>query len=400
MRNLIEELSLRGLIYQKTPEVERAFKNKTTCYLGIDPSGESLHVGHLLGLLTLKRISSFGHRIIILLGGGTALIGDPAGKEAERPVLPERIIKKNKEKIKRQLKKIFNFDNKNFILTDNAEWLKKLNLISFLRDIGKLITLNSMLDLEFVKRRIETQKGISFAEFTYQLLQAYDFLNLFQKYKCEVQIGGADQLGNIVQGIELIRKKLNKKAYGLVYPLLIDPQTGKKFGKTEEGENIWLDPKKTSVFDFYQFFLNIDDKLIPQIIRYFSFKSLEEIENLENRWLKEKESRILQKELALELVELLFGKKEKMNILKLTKLLFETEPKNLTFNDLKFMKRFLPYKKDNYDLEKNLIDLKLAKSKSEARELIKQTGVKTFFILNKFYLLRRGKKKFGLIEIK
>jgi len=400
MKNILEELSFRGLIYQQTPGVEKVFKRKTTCYFGIDPSGDSLHVGHLLGILTLKRIQNFGHRVILLLGGGTALIGDPSGKEKERPILPVEVIEKNKQKIKKQLEKIFKIDNQNVILVDNADWLKNLKLIDFLRDIGKLITVNSMLDLEFIKRRIETKEGISFAEFTYQLLQAYDFLNLFQKYNCEVQIGGSDQLGNIVQGIELIRKRLNQKAYGLVYPLLIDPKTGRKFGKTEAGENIWLDPQKTSAFDFYQFFLNIDDELAPQIFRYFSFKNRKEIEALESEWQKNKEKRILQKALAEELTELLFGKEEKINALRLTEILFEKRPESLTLEDINFLKKYLPYKKDKFNLEKNLVDLGLAQSKSEAQRLIKQNGVRAYFIIGKFYLIKKGRKEFGLLEIK
>jgi tyrosyl-tRNA synthetase len=400
MKNILEELSFRGLIYQKTQGIEEIFKRKTTCYIGVDPTSDSLHIGNLLGLLTLKRIQNFGHQVILLLGGGTALIGDPSGKEKERPILPIKVIEKNKQKIKKQLEKIFKIDNQNVILVDNADWLKNLKLIDFLRDAGKLVPLNSMLDLEFIKRRLETKEGISFAEFTYQLLQAYDFLNLFQKYHCEVQIGGSDQLGNIVQGIELIRKKLNQKAYGLVYPLLIDPKTGRKFGKTETGENIWLDPQRTSAFDFYQFFLNIDDELAPQIFRYFSFKNIKEIEALESEWQKNKEKRILQKALAGELTELLFGKEEKNNALRLTEILFEKRPESLTLDDVNFLKKYLPYKKDKFNLEKNLVDLGLVQSKNEAQRLIKQNGVKAYFVAGKFYLIKKGKKEFGLLEIK
>ena len=399
MKNIINELSLRGLIYQATPGIEEVFKKRATCYLGIDLTGDSLHIGHLLGLLTLKRINNFGHRVILLLGGGTTLIGDPSGKEKERPILPAKVIEANKRKIKKQLEKFFEIDGKNVILVDNAVWLKNLSLIEFLRDIGKFVPLNSMLDLEFIKTRLQTQEGISFAEFTYQLLQAYDFLVLFQKYNCDVQIGGSDQLGNIVQGIELIRKKLNQKAYGLVYPLLIDPQTGKKFGKTEAGENIWLDPQKTPPFKFYQFFINVSDDLAPILMKYFSFKSIEEIENLEREWQNDKTSRILQKALAEELIELLYGKKEKENVIKLTKLLFEKKLENLNLTDINFLKKLLPYKKSKFNLEQNLIDLGLVNSKNEAKRLIEQKGVKYYFLLNKYYLIKKGKNEFGIIEI-
>ena len=399
MKSIIDELSWRGLIYQKTPGIEKVFERQTTCYLGIDVTSDSLHLGNLIGLLILKRIYNFGHRIILLLGGGTTLIGDPSGKEKERPILPKEVIEANKKKIKKQLERIFEFDNKNVLLVDNADWLKNITLIEFLREIGKLLTLNSMLDLEFVKTRLQTQESISFAEFTYQLLQAYDFLVLFQKYKCEVQIGGSDQWGNIVQGIELIRKKLNQKAYGLVYPLLLDPKTGRKFGKTEKGA-IWLDPQKTSPFELYQFILNLSDDFAPVCMRYFSFKSKKEIEEIEHQWQKNKEERILQKVLAEELLEILYGGKEKENVLKLVKLLFETEPSKLTQKDVEFLKKFLPYKKDEFNLEKNLIDLGLAESKSSAKRLIEQKGVKVFFLLNKFYLFKKGKNQFGLLEKK
>jgi len=396
--NIIDELSWRGLIYQKTPGIEKVFERKTTCYLGIDLTADSLHIGTLIGLLTLKRIYNFGHKIILLLGGGTTLIGDPSGKESERPILPKEIIESNKGKIKKQLEKFFVFDNRNAILLDNLHWLKNLSLIEFLRDVGKFITLNSMLDLEFIKTRMKTEEGISYAEFTYQLLQAYDFLVLFQKYNCEVQVGGSDQLGNIVQGIELIRKKLNKKAYGLTYPLLIDPKTGKKFGKTEKG-TLWLDPQKTSPFEFYQFIFNLSDEIAPICFRYFSFKNKGEIEEIEKEWQKNKEKRILQKALGEELLEIIYGKEEKENVLRLVKILFETDLPKLNLDDIKFLKKFLPYKKDKFNLEKNLVDLGLANSKSEAQRLIQQKGIRFYFLLNKYYLIKKGKNQFALLEI-
>jgi tyrosyl-tRNA synthetase len=400
MKNILEELNWRGLIYQKTPNFEEAVKRKSSVYLGIDPTGESLHIGHLLGILTLKRFLNFGHKIFILLGGGTALIGDPSGKEKERPILSQEEIEKNKEKIKKQLQRFFKIDNKKVFLVDNGDWLKKIKLIDFLRDVGKFVPTSSMLDLEFVKNRLQTQEGMSFAEFTYQLLQAYDFLILFQKYEVEVQIGGSDQWGNIVQGIELIRKKLNRKAYGLTYPLIIDPQTGKKLGKTEEGENIWLEPKKTNPFDFYQFFINLNDDLAPILIRYYSFKSKEEIEEIEREWLKDKSKRLIQKNLAEELTELVFGKKEKEKTIKLTKILFETSFENLTLADLKFLQSNLPFEKEKtFNLEKALLDLNFANSKSEAKRLIEQKGVNFYHLHRKYYLIKKGKNKFGLVEV-
>ncbi len=400
MKDIIEELNWRGLIYQKTPDIEEISKRKTAVYLGIDPTGESLHIGHLLGILTLKRFLNYGHKIFLLIGGGTALIGDPSGKEKERPILTLKEIEKNKRKIQEQLKKFFEIDNKNVFLVDNKNWLQNLKLIDFLRDIGKVISVNSMLDLEFVKNRLQSDEGISYAEFTYQLLQAYDFLILFQKYTVEVQIGGSDQWGNIVQGIELIRKKLNKKAYGLTYPLLVDPQTGKKIGKTESGENIWLDSQKTSSFDFYQFFVNLDDNLAPILMRYYSFKTKEEIEEIEKEWLKDKEKRLLQKSLAEELTEIVFGREEKEKAVKLTRLLFETSLDILNLQDIKFLQKNLPsIKEKKFDLENSLLGLGFVNSKSEARRLINQKGVNFYNFYEKYYLIKKGKNKFGIVEI-
>lgn len=400
MKDIIEELNWRGLIYQKTPGIEEVFKRKTTVYLGFDPTGESLHIGHLLGISMLKRFLNYGHRIFLLVGGGTALIGDPSGKEKERPILPVEEIEKNKRKIRKHLQKFFKIDNKKVFLVDNGGWLRNLKLINFLRDIGKVISVNSMLDLEFVKNRLESDEGISYSEFTYQLLQAYDFLVLFQKYKVEVQIGGSDQWGNIVQGIELIRKKLNKKAYGLTYPLLVDPKTGKKIGKTESGENIWLDPQKTPPFDFYQFFVNLDDNLVPTLMKYYSFKTKEEIEEIEKEWLKDKEKRLLQKLLAGELTEIVFGKEEKEKAEKLTRLLFETSLDKLNLQDIKFLQKSLPSTKEKkFDLENSLLNLGFVNSKSEARRLINQKGVIFYNFYEKYYLIKKGKNKFGIVEI-
>jgi tyrosyl-tRNA synthetase len=400
MKDIIEELGWRGLIYQKTPGIEDILKRKTAVYLGFDPTSDSLHLGNFLGILVLKRFLNYGHKIFLLIGGGTALIGDPSGKEKERPLLSIKEVEINKRKIKKQLERFFEIDQKNVFLVDNSQWLKNLKLIDFLRNIGKLISVNSMFDLEFVKKRLESEEGISYAEFTYQLLQAYDFLKLFEDYNVEIQIGGSDQWGNIVQGIELIRKKLNKKAYGLTFPLLIDPKTGKKFGKSEIAENIWLDENKTKPFDFYQFFINIDDELAPILIRYYSLKSKEEIEEIEESWQREKEKRLLQKTLAEELTELVFGKKEKDRVIKLTQLLIEKPVENLTLDDLKFLKQNIPFKKEKkFNLEENAVYFGLAESKSEARRLKEQKGLLFFQIHQKYYLLKKGKNKFALIEV-
>jgi len=397
--DFLEELKKRGLIYQATPDIEEFFKRKGTLYLGIDPTSDSLHLGHYLGLSLLKRFYLHGFKIIVILGGGTAKIGDPSGKVKERPILPLEVLEKNKISLKKQIKKFIPIDGKKVKLIDNAKWLDNLKLMEFLRDVGKMVSINSMLDLETVRQRLSSQESMSFAEFTYQLLQAYDFFVLFKKYGCELQIGGSDQWGNIVQGIELIRKKLNKKAYGLVYPLLIDPKTGRKFGKTEAGETLWLDPKKLHPFIIYQFLINLDDEFSKNLLYYFSFKSLEEIEKIIEEGEKKKEERKIQKTLAEEVIFNLYGKKVLDEVLKITKILFEKNFEEISLEDIKLLKNAIPRVKikEKLPLEEILVQLNLAKSKSEARNLI--SSVKTLE-KGKFILIKKGKKDFGLVEYK
>lgn len=230
MSDLLNDLLNRGLIYQKSPEIEAAFEKGTTLYLGYDPTGPDLHIGHLLGITLLKRALEHGNKIIVLVGGGTSMIGDPGGKDAERPILPKEQIEANKEEMKRQFSKFFTFDNDKVRMVDNADWLENVKLIEFLREAGKHISINTMIDKDSVKSRISREEGISYAEFSYQLLQSYDFMELYKLYNCQVQMGGSDQWGNIIQGVELIRKRLHKQAYALSFPLIVNPKTGKKFG--------------------------------------------------------------------------------------------------------------------------------------------------------------------------
>jgi len=397
--SFFEELKKRGLIYQATPDIEEFFKKKGALYLGIDPTSDSLHLGHYLGLSLLKRFYLHGFKIIIILGGGTAKIGDPSGKVKERPILPLNVLEKNKKNIRKQIERFFPIDNKKVKLIDNALWLDNLKLMEFLRDVGKIMSINSMLDLETVRQRLSAQEMMSFAEFTYQLLQAYDFFILFKKYGCELQIGGSDQWGNIVQGIELIRKKTGKKAYGLVYPLLIDPKTGRKFGKTEEGETLWLDAKKLHPFRIYQFLINLEDNFAENLLFYFSFKSLEEIEKIINEAKEKKEERIIQKSLAEEIILNLYGKKVLDEVLKITKILFEKNFEEIEIKEIKFLKNAIPTikLKEKLGVEEILVKLNLAKSKSEARNLI--SNVKTLE-KGRYLLIKKGKKDFGLVEYK
>lgn len=401
--SFIEELTWREFIYQKTPGIEKAFKNNTTIYWGTDLTGDSLHIGHLLGCITLKRAYDFGNNIIILLAGGTTRIGDPSGKDVERPILSEREILKNKEKLKKQFLHFFNFNDKQVEVVDNYDWLSKLSLIDFLRNAGKYISISSMIDKDSVKSRLLRKQGISYAEFSYQLLQAYDFLHFFKTRNCNVQIAGSDQWGNMVQGVELIRKKLKKQAYGLSWPLITDSKTGKKYGKTEEGAPIWLDKEKTHPFAFYQFFINQDDSIIGKLIRYYSFKSRREIEELESKWKIQKHMRLLQKELAYEMTMLVHGKEIANQCKRVSYVLFEKEKTDLKKEDMDFIKKAVPYKKiaseKDFVLEQILVDLKLALSKGEAKRLIQQGGVKTEKMFNRYLLIRKGKKEWGIVEI-
>ncbi|GBD34477.1 Tyrosine--tRNA ligase [bacterium HR35] len=395
--DFLTELKKRNLIYQATPNIEEFFKKKGTLYLGVDPTSDSLHLGNYLGLSLLKRFYLNGFNIIIILGGGTAKIGDPSGKLKERPILPLDVLEKNKKKIRKQILKFLPIDNKKVKLIDNSKWLDNLKLMEFLRDIGKFMSVNSMLDLEFVKERLNAQEMLSFAEFTYQLLQAYDFYVLFEKYGCQMQIGGSDQWGNIIQGIELIRKKTNQEAYGLVYPLLIDPKTGRKFGKTEAGETLWLDPQKFHPFRMYQFLINLDDDLAKNLLYFYSFKKLEEIEKIIEEGEKNKELRIIQKKLAEEIVISLYGEKVFHQVSEITNILFNKNFEDITLKEIKILKDAIPTKKFNKNtpLEEILVELNLAKSKSEARNLLNNVKV---LERGGYLLIKKGKKDFGLAE--
>lgn len=397
---LIEELRKRDLIFNATPNIEKFFEKKGTLYMGIDPTSNGLHLGNFLGLSLLKRFLLNGFKVIIILGGGTAKIGDPSGKIKERPILPLKTLEKNKKQIIEEIKNFLNFPASKLKIIDNSLWLDKLSLMNFLRDVGKFISINSMLDLEVVKNRIETREFMSFAEFSYQLLQAYDFLVLYQKYKCELQIGGSDQWGNIIQGIELIKKKLNKEAYGLVYPLLVDPKTGRKFGKTESGETLWLNLKKTHPFKIYQFIINTDDEMAKKMLFYFSFKTLDEIENLIKESERKKEERLIQKELAKEIILTLHGDEVYKMTVQISHILFEKKFEEINEREIKIIKPALPFLKvnKNYNLDEILVSLGLSESKSEAKNLIKNKAIQIREIKN-YLLIKKGKKHFGLVEI-
>ena len=305
--NLIAELQWRGMIQDVIPGTEeQLLKEMTTGYVGFDPTSDSLHVGSLLPIMLLVHLQKAGHRPIALVGGATGMVGDPSGKSAERNLLDEESLKKNIDGVSNQLKKFLNFDEgeNKALLLNNYDWMKNFSFLDFIRDIGKHITVNYMMSKDSVKKRIET--GISFTEFSYQLLQGYDFLHLNKSFDCKLQIGGSDQWGNITTGTELIRRKGGSESFAFTCPLLTKADGG-KFGKTESG-TIWLDPAKTSPYQFYQFWLNASDEDAKKLVRYFTLLSKEEIDQLESEHNDAPHLRILQKAIAEDVTIRVHGK--------------------------------------------------------------------------------------------
>ena len=312
MTNFIEELRWRGMIHDMIPGTEeQLLKERTSAYLGIDPTADSLHIGHLVGVMMLRHLQRAGHRPLALIGGATGMIGDPSMKSAERNLLDEETLRHNQECIKRQLAKFLDFDSgapNAAVLVNNYDWMKDCSFLAFIRDIGKHITVNYMMAKDSVKKRLngENSAGMSFTEFSYQLLQGYDYLYLYRNYGCRLQMGGSDQWGNITTGTELIRRKEGGEAYALVCPLITKADGG-KFGKTESG-NVWLDPARTSPYAFYQFWLNVNDADAARYIKIFTTLGQEEIAQLEQEQAAAPHLRPLQKRLAEELTTLVHSR--------------------------------------------------------------------------------------------
>ena len=312
MTNFIEELRWRGMIHDMIPGTEeQLLKERTSAYLGIDPTADSLHIGHLVGVMMLRHLQRAGHRPLALIGGATGMIGDPSMKSAERNLLDEETLRHNQECIKRQLAKFLDFDSgapNAAVLVNNYDWMKDYSFLAFIRDIGKHITVNYMMAKDSVKKRLngENSAGMSFTEFSYQLLQGYDYLYLYRNYGCRLQMGGSDQWGNITTGTELIRRKEGGEAYALVCPLITKADGG-KFGKTESG-NVWLDPARTSPYAFYQFWLNVNDADAARYIKIFTTLGQEEIAQLEQEHAAAPQLRPLQKRLAEELTTLVHSR--------------------------------------------------------------------------------------------
>ena len=315
MQNFVQELKWRGMIQDMMPGTEEQLqKEMTSAYLGIDPTADSLHIGHLVGVMMLRHFQKCGHKPYALVGGATGMIGDPSGKSKERVLIDEAMLRHNQECIRKQLSKFLDFDSdapNAAVMVNNYDWMKEFSFLDFIRNIGKLITVNYMMSKDSVKRRLTGENGadgMSFTEFTYQLLQGYDFLHLNEVANCKLQLGGADQWGNITTGTELIRKVTGNEAFALTCPL-ITKADGKKFGKTESG-NVWLDPKRTSPYKFYQFWLNVTDDDAKRYIRIFTSLTQEEILDLEKQQEEAAHLRPLQKRLAQELTVMVHSQED------------------------------------------------------------------------------------------
>ncbi len=400
---LYEDLKWRGLIKDvSTPKLQEILDNqKITFYWGTDPSADSLHLGHYSSLVTAKRLSNYGHRPILLIGGSTGLIGDPR-PTAEREIISKEAVMKNAEGIKSQVDKIFDGKAK---IVNNYDWTKDVTLLDFLRDIGKYINVNYMLDKDIIKRRLET--GITYAEFSYTLLQGFDFLKLFEQENCILQAEGSDQWGNITTGIELIKKITGKEAYGFTMPLILD-KNGKKFGKSE-GNALWLDIHKTSAYELYQYLVNTDDELVIDYLKVFTFLTKEEIESIAKEQEEHPETRIAQKELAKQIITDIHGESEYLHAKEVSECLFTGKVANLTDKEIATVFKGVPtFAYQNIPLIELLVENKITSSKREAREFLKANAItvngeviqdENYILEDKKYnIIRRGKKKYFLIE--
>ena len=402
---LYEELMWRGLIKDVAGEnlQKKLDEEKITFYWGTDPTADSLHLGHYSSLVTAKRLAKAGHHPILLVGGATGLIGDPR-PTAERELISKETVEKNLEGIRNQVSKIF--DGKAEVV-NNYEWTKDISFLDFLRDVGKYINVNYMLNKDIINRRLDT--GITYAEFSYTLIQGNDFLHLFQEKNCIMQVEGSDQWGNITTGIDLIKKKLNKTAYGFTMPLILD-KYGNKFGKSE-GNALWLDKNKTSSYELYQYLINTDDEMVIYYLKVFTFLSKEEIEAIEKEQLQHPESRVAQKALAREIITDLHGKEEFEKAEEMSQLLFSGNIQKLSVNDLRIGLKDVPHFdiKVELNLVEFLVNHKIASSKREAREWITAGSITVNgeritdleFIVSKedaleqtLTIVRRGKKKY------
>ena len=420
--DFIKELKWRGMIQDIVPGTQEQFQKETTsAYIGFDPTSDSLHIGSLVQIMILKHLQDCGHKPIILVGGATGMVGDPSGKSKERNLLDEATLERNLSSIRKQLEKFLNFDcgSNSAEIVNNFDWFKNYSFLEFIRDVGKHISINYMMSKESVKSRLET--GMSFTEFSYQLVQGYDFYRLWKDKNCLVQLGGSDQWGNIVTGIELIRRKESSDAFAVTSPLL-KKSDGGKFGKTEEG-NVWLDKNKTTVYKFYQFWINCSDDDAKNYIKIFSTKTQEEINKIIDEHDKNPHLRELQKKLAKEVTIFVHSKEELDEAIKASNILFgKSTAKDLQqLNETTFLNIFEGVQTSyiiNDDLNKNLLDFLVSqnifKSNGEAKRMIQSNAVSINkekislshtisskdFIKEKYLLVQKGKKNYYIIVLK
>lgn len=400
---LSEELKWRGFWNQTTFQDSKVLDSeKRTIYLGADPSADSLHIGHLSVYMMVRRFLDHGHKVVLLIGGGTGMIGDMRDTE-ERQLLSPEIVAKNTEALKSQVSKLF--AGQDFEVVNNADWLSKIELIPFLRDIGKNFNMAELTSRDFFKSRINNGSGLSFAEFTYTLLQGYDFWYLYKNNGVSLQIGGSDQWGNLLSGVNLIRKKEGAEVFAMTAPLLINRSTGRKFGKSEGGA-LWLDASKTSPFKMYQFLLNSDDQSVFEYLKILTTLSKEEIETIEKNHQENQHLRIAQKALAKNVVEIVHGEEVAKNVISATEVLFGGKAfENLTKAEIEVLKYEIPVTPKDKTVSEILIETNFARSKGEAKRLISANSIS--FNSNKLQediqitekgLLRKGKNSFILID--
>jgi tyrosyl-tRNA synthetase len=421
--NLFDELEWRGLVYDHTEGSKEVLaKEKVTAYIGFDPTAASLHVGSLLPMMILARLQRCGHHPIAIAGGGTGLIGDPSGKTAERKLLTAADVEANLVGIKEQLSRVLDFEatENPARIVNNADWLTTIPFVEFLRDIGKHFTVNSMLARESVKRRLEQEEGISYTEFSYMLLQAFDYLVLYDRYNCTLQMGGSDQWGNILSGIDLVRRLRGGKAYGLVSPL-VTTSTGVKFGKTEAGA-VWLDAKLTSPYRFFQFWLNTTDQDVIKYLKFFTWLSQPEVEDLAAKLETQPEKREAQRALAAAVTTIVHGATELEKAQRASQVLFGGEIAGLSADEVLDIFNDVPSSEvsrerlagNGMPLTEVLVSSGLAPSKAEARRLVGGGGIylnnvrvaddKTVVTAEKtvegrFFVLRKGQKQYHLVKV-
>lgn len=423
--NLIEELQWRGMIQDIMPGTEDQLKKEmTTGYIGFDPTADSLHIGSLVPILLLVHLQKAGHKPIALVGGATGMVGDPSGKSEERNLLNEEELKKNVAGVRAQLEKFLDFTPalpNAAEMANNYDWFKTISFIDFLRDAGKHITVSYMMSKDSVKRRIESDSGLSYTEFAYQMMQGYDFYWLYKNKNCKLQMGGSDQWGNIVTGTELIRKKTGGEAFAFTCPL-ITKADGNKFGKTEQG-NVWLDPAKTSAYQFYQFWLNASDEDAEKWIKIFTFLTRDVIQMLVHEHKMDASARVLQKTLAQEVTRFVHGEKGLTEAIATTEKLFANQNapvESLSVEDLEGLEGIVLIEvpkqaiAEGIDLVSFLVEAKIFPSKGEARKMIQGGGVSinrnkaesvqmpinnSLLLHNQYLLVQKGKKNFYLIRV-